>query len=160
MCHGQSISFLALYRNPLLPLFLSSLISSHPFPLTRTHSLTPFPTLFHPTPQTLDLPFLLEAISDLDRIHLCLVSSLTADLHTLLDLGGRVDTSFFFCFCLVLLLFLLFIIRYIYFQLDFKILIHCLLFLYFFIHLFIFSFHCFYLIYLPIFSSPFPLFSP
>ena len=36
---------------------------------------------------TFDLPSLLEAVADIDRIHLCLVNSLRADLHSLLDLG-------------------------------------------------------------------------
>jgi hypothetical protein len=34
-----------------------------------------------------DLPGLLDAVADADRIHLCVVNALTADLNTLMDLG-------------------------------------------------------------------------
>lgn len=35
-----------------------------------------------------DLPALLDAVADADRIHLCVVNALTADLNTLMDLGA------------------------------------------------------------------------
>ena len=57
--------------------------------ITYVHDQCIFCFLF-PVLQQYDLPGLLEALSATDRIHLCLVNSVMADLHSIMDLGTYV----------------------------------------------------------------------
>ena len=112
LLHFSSFFFIFLHFSSFFFIFLRSISILLPHSLSVPHYSSPVPphpslslTIPHyPSPslpcpffsQNLDLPSLLDSIADVDRIHLCLVNSLTADLHTLLDLGNRHLSSFFF----------------------------------------------------------------
>ena len=95
---SYSLTYLSTPIIPLIPLHPPALLYALSYPnltfiliVIFTFILT-FIFTFLPS-QSFDLPALLEALADLDRIHLCLVSSLTADLHSLLDLGTQPTTD-------------------------------------------------------------------